>query len=196
MGMKDRSQTETSKLTAEIAWIQPELLAVPEEKIKAFRETPEMEPYRRALDVALREKPHILSAAEEKLLAAASDSLQAAHTIYSLLCNADLKFPVITNDKGEEQQITHGNFISLLQVSNRDVRKNAFTKVYETYSGLQNALAACLSSQVKVDVFSAQARHFESALVSSLFDDNVFQQVRLSLCNVFFQQILGIRFFD
>ncbi|KAH3757566.1 oligoendopeptidase F [Pelomyxa schiedti] len=181
LAMKEKAESEKSKLCAATAWILPEIMKIPEEKIREFSVSPAMQPYKRALEVILRNKPHILTEDEERLLALADDTLDSSHTIYTLLTCADMKFPTIVNDNGETQQVTHGNFITLMQSQKRAVRKETFTALYTIYEKFRNTVAACLNATVKKDVFQATARHHPSALRASLHSDVVQQEVYDSL---------------
>ncbi len=152
----------------------PEILEIPEDKLYAFlSENKDLQLYRFMIDEILREKPHILSASEEQLLAAAGDVMDAPSQIYTMFNDADMRFPTIRDENGQEVEITHGRFIQLLESSDRDVRKNAFEAIYQSYGKHRNTLAALTAANVKKDVFYAQARHYPSAREMALDSDNV-----------------------
>ncbi|PNB76741.1 oligoendopeptidase F, partial [Pseudomonas sp. FW305-BF6] len=88
--------------------------------------------YKHSLEEILKQKPHVLSAEEEDIMAQASEVLSASSNTFGMLNNADLKFPTIENENGEEVEITHGRYIQFLESSNRKVRKDAFEAVYNT----------------------------------------------------------------
>jgi oligoendopeptidase F len=98
-----------------------------------------------------------------------------------MLNNADMKFPTITDEKGDKVQLSHGNYIPNMESKNRDVRKAAFSAMYETYGSYENTIASTLSSSIKKDVFFAKARKYESALHAGLHSDNVSTDVYKNL---------------
>ena len=159
------------------SFIVPEILAKPDEWIEQLIAAPELTDYRFSLTEMVREKKHILSKAEEALLAQVGDLSRAPGHIFSMLNNADLKFPRIENDKGEHVELTHSRYIEFLESDNRTVRKNAFETMYETYSKQKNTIAATLSANVTKNLFYAKVRKYPSALEMSLFGDNIPQSV-------------------
>jgi oligoendopeptidase F len=168
-----RIRARYAELAAECAWITPELLSHPEEEIRAWMEAPELKDCRRTLLKVLRNKPHVLSTAEETLLARAGEVLSASEQTYSLLTNADMAFPDVAGSDGQPVALTEGTYRTHLESPDRTLRKAAFETLLGTYGKLQNTFASTLSATVKEHVFMAQARHFPSALEAALFDDQV-----------------------
>ncbi|MDA0659122.1 MAG: oligoendopeptidase F [Planctomycetota bacterium] len=171
--MLGRYQNAASRAGQAASFIRPEVLALPEEIFLQFRESSELQPYRRILIQWWRFKPHTLTDREEKLLAMQAEMAQVSAHAFRQLLDADLKFGRVKNDQGLEVELTNSNFIEMLYASNRDVRRQAFHKYYEQFSGHQHTLAATLHGTVHRDVYYAQARGHASALESSLFPDNV-----------------------
>ena len=166
--------TKTSVAVAEAtSFIIPEILSLSDEKISQLLTAPELTEYRFSLEEMVREKKHVLSKSEEALLAQVGDLSRAPGHIFSMLNNADLKFPRIQNDEGEEIELTHSRYVEFLESKNRDVRKNAFHAMYETYGKQKNTLAATLSANVTKNIFYAKVRNYPSALEMSLFSDNI-----------------------
>src|SRR5690606_18050477 len=93
--------------------------------------------------------------------------------IFGMINIAGMKFPKVKNDKGEEVELTHGNYIQFLESRNRDVRRGAFKAMYDTYAKQKNTLAATLSANVTKNLFYARARKYASALEMALFSDNI-----------------------
>ena len=151
------------------------MLDIPEEKLKGFlEENTELQLYRFLLQEILREKPHILSAKEEQLLAAAGDVMDAPSQIFTMFNDADMRFPKDSRRRRPyEVEITHGRYIQFLESTNRDVRRNAFEAVYATYDRHRNTLASLAAANVKKDVFYAQERNYSSAREMALDSDNV-----------------------
>lgn len=170
----DRAESLGVEVSSAAAFIVPEILTIPEEKLSAFiKENRALGTYQHFLDEILRQKAHILSAQEERLLAMAADLSMAAQNIFTMLNNADIKFPVIRDEEGREVELTKGRYGSFMESSNRQVRHDAFKALYGSYRKLVNTLGASLSSSVKKDIFYARARNYPSALEASLDEDNV-----------------------
>lgn len=110
--------------------------------------------YAHALDEITRQRPHVLSAEEEAILAQAAEVMQATSDTFSALNNADLTFPTIIDENGEEVEVTHGRFIRFLESTDRRVRRDAFYAVYHTYEKFQNTFANMLAGTVKKTTFS------------------------------------------
>ena len=147
----------------------PELIAIEDDRLEGFfKECPELETYRRPLETVRRRKAHVLSDAEERLLALAGDMGNAPENIFSMFSDADLKFPDALDKDGKAHQVTHGSYIPLVQSADRVLRKNAFESMYHTYDSFKNTCASTLSAQVKALAFYSQARHYGSALESAL----------------------------
>ncbi|MDD3440542.1 MAG: oligoendopeptidase F [Kiritimatiellae bacterium] len=168
-----RIRARYAELAAACAWITPELLSHPEEELRAWMEDPRLADSRRTLQKVLRNKPHVLSASEETLLARGSEVLSASEQTYSLLTNADLSFPDIPGPGGETLPLTEGTYRTYLEHPERDVRRAAFETLLTTYGKWKNTLASTLSSTVKAHAYMADVRHFPSALEAALFDDQV-----------------------
>lgn len=109
----------------------------------------ELKLYEHALDEINRQRPHVLSAKEEALLAQAAEVMSASSNTFGMLNNADLKFPTIIDENGDEVEVTHGRYIRFLESEDRRVRHDAFKAVYETYGKYKNTFASTLSGAVK-----------------------------------------------
>ena len=172
-GMRSRIETLYVQISSQLAWFEPELLAIPADKLEEWLATDELAPYAIAIRHTTRMRDHILSDKEEAILAKTGEMAGAFDTVYSLLTDADMSFPHITNEHGESEQLTHGNYIRLLRSHDRRVREAAFTAEYETYDSLKNTISATYAASVKKDCFYAEVRGYESALAASLDGDNV-----------------------
>ncbi|WP_341284688.1 oligoendopeptidase F [Priestia megaterium] len=177
-GLNDRIKTLYTQIASTLSYVTPEILSIEESKIKQYMvEHKELKLYAHALDEITRERPHILSESEEALLAQASEVLGSSSNTFGMLNNADLEFPSIKDENGEEVEITHGRYIRFLESSDRRVRKEAFKAVYETYGKFKNTFASTLSGTVKKDNFSARVRHYNSARHSALSTNNIPEEV-------------------
>ncbi|MDE7298446.1 MAG: oligoendopeptidase F [Lachnospiraceae bacterium] len=159
-----------SELLAAFSFVEPELVAVLEETYqKFFEEKPELKLYERELQRILRKKEHTLSAGEEKLLAAAGEMGRVPSDVFSIMNNADLRFPVVPDGEGGEIRLTHGNYIRLIENSDREVRRAAFEGLYSVYDQFKNTSAALLSGHVRKQVFYARQRKYGSAMEAALY---------------------------
>lgn len=170
----DRVQSLTIQMGSITSFIVPEILTIPEDKLRAFLdEDKDLGLYRHSIDEILRQKEHILSQAEERLMAMSADLSLASGSIFTMLNNADIKFPVIKDEKGQDVEITKGRYGSLMESSDRRVRQDAYQGLYSSYRSLINTLGASLSASVKKDIFYARVRKYQSARAASLDQDNV-----------------------
>jgi|SRR5690554_1338385 len=173
-GMADRARSLGVQLMTSLAFIEPELLSLEGEVVQSYLEQePGLEEYRHYLDNVLRRKPHTLTPQEEKLLSMAGELDDAPYNIFSMLNNADMSFPEITDEDGEKVELSHGRFIKFMQSKERQVRRGAYEAMYTTYDKFKNTLAASLNSKIKGGIFFTKARGFDSALEASLFEDNI-----------------------
>jgi oligoendopeptidase F len=155
------------------SFIRPEILAIPAAKTKQFMAAGALAPYRLVLERLVRYKPHTLGKKEEKLLAMQTEMAQAAGQIFRQLNDADLKFGTLKNEKGEQVELSHASFSTLLHSPKRAVRKAAFHQYYRVYADHQHALAASLGGSVQRDIYYARARNFPSAIEAALFPDRM-----------------------
>ncbi len=163
-----------AKAAAISAFMTPEILEIPQERIEAFlREDSRLELYRHALDELMRRKPHVRSAEIEGLLAEASEALEAPSQVFNMLNNADLKLPTIKDAEGQDVEVTKGNYILFLEGRDRRVRKDAFEAMHGTFYKQRNTLAATLNGQVKAQIFRARARNYATALEAALDANNI-----------------------
>ncbi len=171
--MMGRYQHVASEASQAASFIRPEILAIPTTKFKKFLAAKELKPYQLMLDRLVRYKPHTLGDAEERLIAMQSQMSDTSHHTFSQLTDADFKFGMIKNEKGETIELSHSSFSALLHSSKRAVRKAAFHQYHGVYESHENALAATLRGSVERDVYYAKARGYDSALQKALFADNV-----------------------
>ena len=156
------------------AFETPELLAISDEDMnRLYAEAPELELYRLNIDRIRRRREHVLSDKEEAILAAAGETAASPDDIYSMLNDADLKFPDAVDKDGSKHPVTHGTFIPLMQSYDRVLRKSAFDSLYSVYSQFRNTSAATLSAQLKQLLFFANVRKYPSTLDAALDGNEV-----------------------
>ncbi|MFD1899077.1 oligoendopeptidase F [Enterococcus termitis] len=168
-----------------MSWFEPELLSLSDDQIWGyFAEKPELEIYRHFVENILNERPHILSAEQEALLAGAGEIFEASSNTFSILNNADLKFPVIEDENGEKIQLTHGVYGQLMENTNRNVREAAFKGLYTVYEQFKNTFAQTLSSHVKAHNYKAKVRNYPSARAAALSNNHIPESVYDTLVDV------------
>lgn len=172
------------KINSVLSFATPELVSVSDVRMEElYTEAPGIELYRTHLDRIRKQRDHILSDAEEKILALSGEMAQSPENIYSMFSDADLKFPDATDRDGVKHQVTHGSYIPLVQSKDRTLRKSAFESMYHTYDNFKNTCAATLSAQVKALNFYAKARKYNSTLEAALSDTDVPTEVYYNLIN-------------
>lgn len=177
-GFRDQTTGVCVAISAALSFAEPEILEIPDTVLNGFFEKqPGLNPYRRSLNDILRKKAHILSDAEEKILAAAGDLAQSPDDIFSLLNDADMTYESVTDIEGNRLPVTHASFIPLMQNYDRNVRKDAFESLYKTYAEHKNTSAAILSAQMKQLNFFSRMRKYNSPLEAALDANNVDPQV-------------------
>ena len=173
LGRHSRALNLHTRAAEVSSFMTPEIQAVDSRVMKKYLSQPDLQPLGFYLEKILRYKPHTLKEQEEQILAMSGEMGQTASQIFSQLDNVDLNFGTIVEDDGSEMELSHGNFITFLIRSNRDIRKQAFTRYYRAYDGLKNTLATTLSFANKKDLFYARARKFSNCRMGGLFADNV-----------------------
>lgn len=180
--LKGKAISRLVAVSGASAFAAPELMAIPEERLNAFfADEPELETYRRPLERVRRQAAHILSPAEEALLAATGEMTGAPDNISSTFRDADLKFPPAVDAQGEEHPLTNGSYGPLLESTDRVLRRSAFENIYSRYGEFKNTLAAALDAEFKQRRFFAAARKYPDTLAAALFENEVPEQVYTSL---------------
>lgn len=180
-----RASSLLSQAGEAISWFEPEVLTLSDGKIESyFRENSELEIFKHFIDNILADRPHVLSSDQEALLAGASEIFSASSNTFSILNNADLKFPVIEDEDGKKIQLTHGVYGQLMENINRSVRKAAFKGLYSVYEQFSNTFASTLSSHVKVHNYKAKVHHYPSARAASLSNNHIPEAVYDTLVEV------------
>lgn len=172
--MSDKCQSVIAAVSAAMSFFTPELLSAPEEKILGYLDTTDgLEVYTFLIKDTLRQKAHVLSAAEENILAQMSEVTGATNDIFTMLNNADIKFAEITDEDGDKVRVTHGNYIRFMESHNRQVREDAYNAMYDSYKGLINTIASAYNYNTKNDVISSRIRKYPSARAAALSGDNI-----------------------
>ncbi|MCY7016628.1 oligoendopeptidase F [Streptococcus sanguinis] len=177
-----KGMTLYSDFGQSFAFYEPEFMAITEEQYQAFlAEQPALQLYQHYFDKLLKKKAHILTQREEELLAGAGEIFGAAGETFAILDNADIVFPMVHDEDGNEVQLSHGNYITLVESKNREVRKEAYEALYSVYEQYQHTYAKTLQTNVKVHNYNAKVRKFSSAREASLSADFIPESVYDSL---------------
>jgi len=172
--LNDRAMNLSVLVSEKTSFIVPEILTLSEKDIsRFFEEKEELKLYGQYLKEVLRQKQHVLSPTEEALIAQTGEIRNASSNTFSMLNNADLKFPVIKDEKGQDIEITHGNFVPLLENKNREVRKNAYKGLYGRYKEFENTFVSTLNGCIKGNIFNAKVRSYDSSLEAAIDENNI-----------------------
>lgn len=173
-----KAENLLTHFSSQMSFIVPEIIQIDEESLDKFlQEKPELQHYKKTLDEISRQRKHVLGEQEEVLLSEASDALSNSSQVFGMLNNADLTFPSILNENGEEVDVTHGRYIGFMESKDREVRKAAFHSMYDTFGNYRNTFAATLNGNVKKNNFYAKARMYDSARQAALDSNKIPESV-------------------
>ena len=188
--MSGKFMSAVVALSAAGSFETPEIMAISDEKLDSFYATcPSLERYRRYLTNMRRRKEHVLSPAEEKLLAAAGEMAGAPDTIYGMFADADITFPDAVDSQGKPRALTQGTFVACEESSDRALRKSAYENLYGSFGKFKNTAASLLNAQNKQLKFFAEARSYPSAFEASLDATDVPASVYLNLIEAVHQNM-------
>lgn len=161
-------------VSAAFSFATPEIMAIPEETLEGFyKAAPGLERYRRYLNNERRRREHTLSAAEERLLAAAGEMANAPETVFGAFLNADMRYPDAVDSEGKPHALSQSTFVPLEESGDRALRKSAYENLYNTLGGMRNTAAGLLDAQNKQQKFFATARKYGSAREAAMDRTNV-----------------------
>ncbi len=172
--MMMKAQMLFAKVNETLAFMNPEIMAIPQDTLAAYRaQEPGLKAYDRFFTLMEREREHTRSSEIEALLASAGEMAHAASQTFGMLNNADLKFPKIKNENGEEVEMSHGRYVGYLESSDRSVREAAFQSMYGTFEQFANTIASTFTANIKQAIFFAKARGYSSTRAMYLAGSNV-----------------------
>jgi oligoendopeptidase F len=196
-GMIARFTNLATRASQAGSYIRPEILALPQKTLNQYLATKELAPYKLVLERIIRFKPHTLSPREEEIVAMQGEMAGAVSKAFRQLLDADLKFGLVKNEKGEQVELSNSTYSKLLVSPKREVRKTAFHQYYEQFQGHENTLAATLAGSIHKDVYYSKVRGFKSSLEGALFPDNVPQSVYDNLITSVRQHLPAVhRYYD
>lgn len=180
--LSQKAMSMMAQISAKTAFFTPELMELPEGTIEGFlQENGELQLYSYVLTDMLRQRQHILSKKEEALMAQFGEVSGAPKQIFSMINDADMKFGTIKDEDGDEMELTHGNFISMMESRDRSVREAAYRTLYAAFTKQKNTLASTYYYNVKKNAVFAKIRNYPSALASALEADNIPESVYTNL---------------
>ncbi len=171
--MMGRFQHAATKAGELASFLQPEIMGIQPTVLDRWLEEPVLQPFRLMLERVVRNRPHVLSEPEERILAMQGTFAGTAGKVFRQLTDADMKFGTIADGEGNELELSNATFTTLLHDSVPEVRKSAFHQYYAQYECHANTLAATLSGSNERDVYAAKVRCHPSAVEAALFADNV-----------------------
>jgi len=172
--MNDRIKNLHSEVMAANSFIKPELLSIPKDKLISFiNENKDLKLYEHYFDDLLRIKDHTLSPDQEKILALTSEVSSAPYNTFSMFTNADLKFPIIKDDKGNDIEISLGRYYAALYSKDRGYRERAYKNYLKPYMDYVNTFASLFTGNLKANIFNAKARNYNSAREAALDRNNI-----------------------
>ena len=164
-----KAMTLYSQLDQVFSFYEPEFMAITEDQYQnILAEEPKLQPYKHFFDKLLQNKDHVLSQREEELLAGAGEIFGSASETFAILDNADIVFPFVKDEDGNEVQLSHGVYMRLVESKNREVRRGAYEALYSTYEQYQHTYAKTLQTNVKVQNYRAKVRNYKSAREAAL----------------------------
>ena len=174
LSMDNRIKSLSSLVLSESSFIRPEILEIENTQINNWlRENEELKIYAHYLDDILRAKKHTHDSKTESILALTNEIAQVPYNTFTILTNADLKFPKIKDENGNDYQLSHGRFYSALYSKNRQFRENAYKGYMSVFKEYSNSLNTTLNGNLKANIFYAKVRNFKSAMEAALFRDNI-----------------------
>ncbi len=171
--LADRSTALSVRVETAGSFLLPEMLALPEATLRSWSERKDFADYRFFIRDLIRQKAHILSAPEEALLARMGEIAQIPENTFSLLTNADLKFPEIEDERGHRVELSEERYQRFIRSPKRSVREAAFRALYDTYGTIRNTCGATFNGMLKVSAFSASVRKYPSALAAALDGNDI-----------------------
>ena len=177
----DRAYAMIGEVSAACAFLEPELLTLPEEELKAMADDPAFADYDAFIRRLLRMKPHTLSGSEERLLALSGEVRMTPSNAFSMLADADLDLGTTRGEDGKKVRLTDARFHGLLASRDRAVRRSAYLNMMAGYAKMGHTIAALYAGQVKADLYMSRARGFESPRLAALYPDEIGEDVYDSL---------------
>lgn len=172
--LDSRAGSVVAKISAAMAFIEPEILALPDATIQQWMaEEPGLELYRYKLEQLARQRAHVRSAEVENVVAQFGDVARSTSDIFGMLTNADLDFPYIKDESGNDIQLSHARYGRFLESQDRRVRRDTFKGMYSAFGKIRNTLATTLAGEIRSHVVGARIHNYPSALSAALEPNDI-----------------------
>jgi oligoendopeptidase F len=172
--LSDRAASLNIKVRQAVSFIDPEILSIPQSTLDDLMEQEKgLALYGHYIDNIIRKRAHTLSAPEEELLAQVGNIARIPRTIFTMMDDADIKFPFIKDEEGNEVQLTRQRYSKFLESTDRGVRKDAMDAYSQAYLSYLNTLGVTLAGSINKDIFYARAQKYNSCLEAALHHDNI-----------------------
>ena len=172
--MDDRIKNLYTKVSTASSFIKPELLKIPDNVLlDIINSNEELKLYEHYIKNFLREKPHVLSKEQEKILALAGEITSAPYNVFSIFTNADMQFPKVPDENGQEIEISHARFYAAMYSNDREYRKRFLKNYFIPFKNCTNTFTTLFNSNLKANIFNAKARNYNSAREAALDSNNI-----------------------
>ena len=163
-----------TRFSESVSFFEPELLQLDENRLAAMmKRTTGLKEYAFVIEEIMRKKAHVLSPAEEKILAMSGEATSVGQDVFMMFNNADIQFEPFVDENGNKTELTIGRYVKFLESQDRNLRRRAFRSMYEAYEKHQNTLAATYAGSVKADAFYSRVRKYKSSFLAALYEDNI-----------------------
>lgn len=183
-GFTEKAENLMTQLLSNTSFFESEIIKIDDETLKKiFEDEKALDMYKHFIKDMYRQREHILSEDKENILALANEVTSVSENIYDMLHDADMTFGEVKDEKGNDIQLTHSKYISLLNSNNRAIRENAFKQYYKTFKELKNTLSSTYSGSLKSDIFYSKVRNYNSSIEMGLSKNNIPIEVYENLVN-------------
>jgi oligoendopeptidase F len=173
-GLKSKADTIYTKLRTSVSFIDPEILAMGEEKIKSFlKKNQELQIYKHDFDNIFRKAKHTLPKEQEELFAKLSEISNIPLNIFNIVSNVETKFDLTKDKQGKEFEVTHGSYSRLMESNDRTLRENTYDSYYNYFTSRNETIAGLYSGFIKKEAFFSKERNYNSSLEASLSENNI-----------------------
>lgn len=180
----ERISNLSSNISASSSFIRPEILSMPEDQLWSFVEKETgLELYKHQFDNLLRTKAHTLSTREEEIMALASPVMEVSYSAFGMFNNADIQFPTVKDENGEDIKISHGRYGAAMYSTDRNFRERVYKGLYQPFKDYKNTLAALFNGNIKSLIFNAKSRKYNTTREAALNPNNIPLEVYDNLIN-------------
>ena len=187
--MSAKCMAAMSDAMSKLAFFTPEVIAIPDDTLAEYMQYEPLKMFEKYMEYILRTKAHVLSKEQETVLAAMAEATDAPSEIFTVFTNTNMPFPTVTNEEGQEVQLSQGRYISFMESDSRKVREETFNKMYDTYGQYIDTFATTFGYECKNHANDARVHNFGSALEAALYGDNISTDVYNNLIETIHQNL-------